>query len=72
MPKFVVMLDSDERDLLRRITALGRPAARKRLKPKFFCSPMPPDGPARADDDIAERLGSRLSTIHRVVSDVSN
>lgn len=67
MPKFVVKLDSDEREQLRRITAIGRTAARKRLQAQvLLLTDAGRDGPAKADEEIAEALGIGLSTIHRV------
>jgi len=67
MAKFVIRLDSDERELLRRVTSIGRAAARKRLQAQILLlADAGPEGPVKADEEIAEALGIGLSTIHRV------
>ena len=67
MPKYVVTLDAAEREDLRRITAVGKAAARKRLHAQILLlADAGPDGPSRPDDAIAAALGVGRSTIHRV------
>lgn len=67
MVTFLVTLTDEERCLLRTMVSSGKGAARKLLHGRILLqADASPEGMRSTDEAIAEALGVRLSTIHRV------
>jgi Homeodomain-like domain len=67
MAKFRVTLTEEERSLRRKMVSSGKGAARKLLHGRILLqADASPEGMRDTDEAIAEALGVRLSTIHRV------
>jgi hypothetical protein len=67
MAKFLVTLTDEERGVLRKMVSSGKGAARKLLHGRLLLqADASPEGMRYTDEAIAEALGVRLSTIHRV------